>query len=270
MNKLSRRRFTRLAVGGTLLSLVNACGVGKQLQPGGTRSAPDLGTLPSPSPSPVQAVSPTSARPILRNDNVPGFFVRYYKPFEAVDPDRWTLTVDGLVQNPLSLSLSDVLELPRVSQVSRMKCVECWSAAARWEGFHLSSLLEIANPYPDAKWVHFGCADGYYESMSIEGLLEERVIFVHHMNDAILPDIYGAPLRLMVPFLYGYKSAKAIVRLEFAKEELPGYWPTVGPYTEQGTIRPGSDHPLDLEGSRQIAGGGEIVYPDGIESQAHE
>jgi DMSO/TMAO reductase YedYZ molybdopterin-dependent catalytic subunit len=148
-----------------------------------------------------------------------------------------------------------------------MKCVECWSAAAEWEGFHLSSLLEIANPSPDAKWVHMQCADGYYESMSIQELLKERVLFVHHMNGELLPDLYGAPLRLMVPFLYGYKSAKALVRLEFAKEELPGYWPTVGPYTESGIIEPGRDHPLDLEGSREIMGNGEIIYPDGIEAQ---
>jgi sulfoxide reductase catalytic subunit YedY len=264
MRRLGRRQFTRLVVGGTLLSLANACGLGEELQPTGT--VPNGGTPSLPS-SPVETVSPTPARAILRNDNVPGFFVRYYKPFQAVDPDQWTLTVDGLVRNPQSLSLSDVLALPRVSQVSRMKCVECWSAAAKWEGFHLSSLLEIANPYPDAKWVHFRCADGYYESMSIEGLLKERVIFVHHMNDQILPDVYGAPLRLMVPFLYGYKSAKALVHLEFAEDDLPGYWPTVGPYTEQGAIRAGFDHPLDLEGSREIAGGSEIVYPDGIESQ---
>ena len=175
------------------------------------------------------------------------------------------LSVTGLVRNPQQLSLSNVLALPRESQVSRMKCVECWSAAAKWEGFHLRSILEIADPKPEVKWVHFQCADGYYESTSLEALLPERVLLVHHMNDNILPDIYGAPLRLMVPFLYGYKSAKAIVSMEFAAEELPGYWPTVGPYTTHGNIRRGQDHPLDLEGTRQIAGGSEIFYPDGIE-----
>ena len=240
-----------------LLSLLSACGLSQDLQPAPTVP---VGATP-------QASSPTPARLILRNDNVPGFYVRYYKPFEAVDPERWTLTVEGLVQNPQSLSLSDLLALPRVSQVSRMKCVECWSAAAKWEGFHLSSLLEIVNPHPDAKWVHFRCADGYYESLSIEELLQERVILVHHMNGEILPDIYGAPLRLMVPSLYGYKSAKALVRLEFAKEELPGYWPAVGGYATAGIIQRGRDHPLDVEGSRDIPGGGEIFYPDGIESQ---
>jgi DMSO/TMAO reductase YedYZ molybdopterin-dependent catalytic subunit len=202
----------------------------------------------------------------LRGYNAPGFYVRYYRPFKAVDASRWTLTVDGTVRYPHKLSLSNVLAMPRITQVSRMKCVECWSAAARWEGIHLSTLMDLANPEPSAQWVHFGCADGYYESMPIEDLLQARVILVHHMNAQLLPDDYGAPLRLMVPFRYGYKSAKAIVRISFAAEELPGYWSTVGIYSAHGKIRPGRDHPLDLKGTRSIPGGAEVVYPDGIEA----
>jgi DMSO/TMAO reductase YedYZ molybdopterin-dependent catalytic subunit len=202
----------------------------------------------------------------LHNENRPGFYIRYYKPFEPVDPDRWALSVEGLVKKPQELTLPDVQSLPLVSQVSRIKCVECWSAAAKWEGFHLRSLMEIVDPLPEAKWLHFYCADDYYESLTLEELLMDRVLFVYRMNDQFVPDVYGAPLRLMVPFKYGYKSPKAIVRLVFAEEELPGYWPTVGPYTKGGDIRPGSDHPLDLDGTRQITGG-EVRYPDGIESK---
>jgi DMSO/TMAO reductase YedYZ molybdopterin-dependent catalytic subunit len=203
----------------------------------------------------------------LGNENRPGFYVRYYRPFEAVDAQRWTLTVDGLVETPLVLSPREVQALPSVAQVSRMKCVECWSAPARWEGFHLSSLIEQARPAAEARWVYMHCADGYFESDSIDTLLRDRVVFAYRMNDQPLPDAYGAPLRLMIPFLYGYKSAKAIVRIEFAAEEKPGTWSTMGPYSSEGTIKPGLDHPLDLGGSRPIAGRGEIVYPDGIESK---
>lgn len=221
----------------------------------------------SPTAAPTPVPGPTGSRTLLRNDNVPGFYVRYYRPFEAVDPDRWILAVDGLVREPQELSLPDVMALPRVSQTSRLKCVECWSAAAKWEGFHLSALMELVDPEPTAKWVHFFCADDYFESQTIEALLGERVLFVHHMNEVVLPAIYGAPLRLMVPFLYGYKSAKAITHLAFAEEELPGHWPTFGPYSTHGTISKGGDRPLDLEGTRTIPGGGEIFYPDGIEWQ---
>lgn len=256
-NKIDRRQFARLALGSVALAMLKGCGF---------KQASTLVT-PPPQTGQVSATSSPLApvRSILRNDNVPGFFVRYYRPFEAVDPTRWTLSVEGLVKNPVKLSLSDIQSLPLISQVSRMKCVECWSAAAKWEGFHVRSLLEMTEPLPTAKWVHFLCADGYYESLSIDALLDERVIFVHRMNDQVLPDIYGAPLRLIVPPLYGYKNPKAITQLAFSEEELRGYWPTVGPYSQEGIIEPGRDHPLDIGETRQIQGG-EIVYPDGIES----
>jgi sulfoxide reductase catalytic subunit YedY len=280
---MTRRRFTRLVLGGIALSVLGGCAPEETVRatptstptsmpsptketpsptPSVTKVAPPVVT-PTPTPTPTSSPTPV----LLRNENRPGFFIRYYKPFEPVDPDRWTLSVEGLVKSPQALTLPDVQSLPLVSQVSRMKCVECWSAVAKWEGFHLRSLMEIVDLLPEAKWLHFYCADDYYESLSLEELLMERVLFVHRMNDQILPDVYGAPLRLMVPFKYGYKSPKAIVRLVFAEEELRGYWPMVGPYTTRGEIQPGRDYPLDLEETRQITGGGEVIYPDGIESK---
>jgi DMSO/TMAO reductase YedYZ molybdopterin-dependent catalytic subunit len=268
MNRIDRRRFLRLAMGGAALSVLSACGV-EGAQPGATNTLP---AVPSPLPSTAATPRPTAAAAedaaeLLRNENVPGFFVRYYRPLAPIDREEWTLSVGGLVRQEQALPFGDVLELPARTQTSRMKCVECWSAVAEWQGFHLSTLMELAGAQESASWVQFHCADGYYESMPVRQLLEERVLFVTHMNGQILPDAYGAPLRLMVPFLYGYKSAKAITRIEFAGEELAGYWPTVGPYTTHGTIRAGRDNPLDLEGTRRIEGGSEIFYPDGRESQ---
>jgi len=261
MSAVSRRQFIRLALGGLALSALSGCAPEEILRATATpspRGTPWPGSTPVPTPGPT--------REILRNQNIPGFYVRYYKPFAAVDPARWTLAVEGLVKKPQKLTLPDVQSLPLVSQVSRMKCVECWSAAAKWEGFRLPSLLQLVEPQPEAKWVHFYCADDYFESLPIEELLLERVLFVHRMDDGPLHDLYGAPLRLIVPHKYGYKGPKAITRLVFATEELPGFWPTTGPYTTDGDIEPGTDRPLDLGGSRRI-GGGEIRYPDDMESK---
>ncbi len=266
---MTRRQFTRLVLGGIALSALSGCAPEETVwvtatpspeetpgptlrQAQGTAPSATSTATPGVTPTPTPTPSPTPA--LLRNENRPGFFVRYYKPFEAVDPARWTLSVEGLVKKPQELTLPDVQSLTLVSQVSRMKCVECWSAA-KWEGFHLRSLMEIVNPLSEARWLHFYCADDYYESLSLEELLMERVLFVHRMNDQTLPNVYGAPLRLMVPFKCGYKSPKAIVRLVFAEEILPGYWPTVGPYTTRGDIQPGSDYPLDLGERHQITGG---------------
>jgi sulfoxide reductase catalytic subunit YedY len=270
---MTRREFTRLVLGGIALSVLSGCAPEEMVQATPVPTpTPSPKETPSPTPLVTEVASPTitpapSPTPrLLRNENRPGFFVRYYKPLEPVDPARWTLSVEGLVKKPQELTRPDVQSLPLVTQVSRMKCVECWSAAAKWEGFHLRSLLEIVDPLPEAKWLHFYCADDYYESLSLEELLMERVLFVHRMNDESLPDAYGAPLRLIVPFKYGYKGPKAIIRLVFAEEELPGYWPTVGPYSTDGDIQPGRDFPLDLGERRQITGG-EVRYPDGIESK---
>ena len=261
MSTVSRRQFIRLALGGLAISALSGCAPEEALRGLATPSPP--GT-PLPGVTPVPTPGPS--REILRNQNITGFYVRYYKPFEAVDPARWTLSVEGLVKKPQKLTLPDVQSLPLVAQVSRMKCVECWSAAAKWEGFRLPSLLQLVEAQPEARWVHFYCADDYFESLKIEELLEERVLFVHRMDDGPLHDLYGAPLRLIVPYKYGYKGPKAITRLVFATEELPGFWPTAGPYTTDGEIEPGTDRPLDLGGSRRISGG-EIKYPDGRESK---
>jgi DMSO/TMAO reductase YedYZ molybdopterin-dependent catalytic subunit len=263
MNRIDRRRFLRLAMGGAVLSILSACGT-EGAQPAATNTLP---AAPSPLPSTAPLTTPRPTTELLRNENVPGFFVRYYRPLAPVDREEWRLSVGGLVRQEQLLSFRDVLDLPARAQTSRMKCVECWSAVADWQGFHLSTIMELAGVQESASWVQFHCADGYYESMPVRQLLEDRVLFVTHMNGEILPDAYGAPLRLMVPFLYGYKSAKAVTSIEFASEELVGYWPTVGPYTTHGTIRAGRDNPLDLEGSRSIDGGGEIFYPDGRESK---
>jgi DMSO/TMAO reductase YedYZ molybdopterin-dependent catalytic subunit len=159
MGNMSRRQFTRLAPGGIALSVLSGCVSEETAQATATLRQPfdsaqsraqDTTPTPlpkaTPSPTPsvtkvvspgitptptlrqVQDITPSPTRLVLRNENRPGFFIRYYKPFEPVDPARWTLSVEGLVKKPQELTLLDVQSLSPVSQVSRMKCVECWSS----------------------------------------------------------------------------------------------------------------------------------------------
>jgi sulfoxide reductase catalytic subunit YedY len=255
MRNVSRRGFLRMAsvsaAGALAAQALSACGtVSSEVEP--------LASTVPPTTAPGE---------ILSNENVPGFYVRYYNPFPAPDPSKWQLTVEGLVKRPQSLSLDEVQRLPSVIDIRRMKCVECWSARAKWEGFDLPALMDLADPEPEARWLHFFCADGYYESLSLDELSGEGVLFAYGMNDELLPAKHGSPLRLVVPPKYGYKWPKAIVRLEFAAEEKAGYWPTVGPYTTSGIIVPGKDHPLDLpDGARSIEGGA-VLYPEDLEAR---
>ena len=255
MNRWTRRRFIRLAGLGGLSALAAACGVRPEqagpTSPGEAQPDQATPTLPPASPTPGRRFLVNANRPAVK----PDWNVRYFQRYEPVDHDQWRLTVDGLVEAPQSLSLDDLLGLPRVEQDTRMKCVECWSARAVFAGFTYATLAEMARPMPEAAWVTFECADGYYESHSVEGLSQPRVLFAYEMDGELLLDEFGAPLRLVVPPKYGYKWPKAITRLRFETDEQRGYWPTVGPYSADGTVQAGQDLPLDLDEPRTISGG---------------
>ncbi len=188
----------------------------------------------------------------------PDWNVRYYKSFEAVDIPTWRLQVDGMVDNPGAFSLQDICSWPSITQVSRMVCVEGWSSKAEWTGFTYAALAAVVQPQADARWLHFYCADDYYEYLPIAETDIPRVLFAYKMDGALLQPLFGSPLRAIYPSKYGYKGAKAIMRIQFEAEGGKGYWPTVGPYSVDGTIEPGYDHPLDMGGLR-IRRGGEIV-----------
>lgn len=196
---------------------------------------------------------------LLRNEDKKGFYIRFYRPFEAVDSSAWTLNIDGLCETPQTLSFSDLYKLPKVTQVSRLKCVECWSAKARWSGFEPRALFEMALPLNTAKFLYFYSADGYCEYISLADLLRPRVLFAYEMNGEPLPDEHGAPLRLIMPFKYGYKSVKAITKLTFVDKDGDGYWSAHG-YSRDATILPGEDFPLDIGEPRTIKKPGELDY----------
>jgi sulfoxide reductase catalytic subunit YedY len=208
-------------------------------------------------------IGPNGEITLQNEDNPPSnpkWNVRYYKPFTPVDPTTWRLKVEGLVENPGEYSLPELQAWPNISQVSRMMCVEGWSSKANWLGFSYQTLAEIVHPKPEAKWLGFVCADDYYEFLAVEELSQPRVLFVYGMDGAQLPDLFGAPLRVICPFKYGYKGPKAIMTIRFEQNGGRGYWSTVGPYTTDGTVQAGVDRPVDLGGLRTITGGEVTEY----------
>ncbi len=197
----------------------------------------------------------------IQNRDVPGFFIRSANPFLGVDVQEWGLAVGGKVKNPVAYGYEDLFGFPRVSQVSRLKCVECWSAKARWEGFRFQDLVDRVQPDPEAKYVTFQSADSYYESYRLEELLRPRVLLVLRMNDQPLSKDHGFPLRLIAPFKYGYKNVKYITQITFTDSRKRNYWADYGPYSVDGTIQPGIDHPLDFNKKPLPINGGEVFHP---------
>jgi DMSO/TMAO reductase YedYZ molybdopterin-dependent catalytic subunit len=248
---MDRRKFIELALSGAAGAFLAAC-VGQQ----GQQQEPATTVAPAPLPSGT-AISGN----IVKNENRTDRNVRYFKPFVPPAPEEWRLEVNGLVTTPLALTFSDIQQLPVAEQVSRMKCVECWSYKARWGGFSLASLMQQVEPKPSGQFVRFTCGDGYWEVLSVEDLTPERVLFAYRMDGEYLADEYGSPLRLIVPWKYGYKGAKCITDLEFVSSLSAGYWSTVGPYTVHGDIQPGFDLPQETGKRVRITEAGkELTY----------
>ena len=247
----SRRRFLRAAILAALGGAVTSCA------PLSERT-PDPATPKATDPLALTNATRSVER-ILRNENQPDvkpdWNVRYFRPYRPVDRDHWRLNVDGLVESPRSLSLEAVSHLPRVDFGVRMTCVEGWSAEAAWGGFTYTALAELVQPSSDATWLTFECADGYYESLSIEELSQPQVLFAYDMDGEPLFAEFGAPLRMVVPSKYGYKWPKAITHLRFESRPTVGYWPSAGPYSAHGDIGRREDSPLGQGDSRETDSG---------------
>lgn len=208
------------------------------------------------------AASASGQKPkLLLPSDVPDEFhlkLMWYSPVAPINPLTWRLQLKGLVEKTQHIPLSQLRALPQQTQSSRMKCVQCWSARASWSGFRFQQLLDLAKPSKKAKAVRIDCADKWYEYFNIEDLQQSNVMFVLNLAGQPLPERHGAPLRLLDPSRYGYKSAKLITAITFVEVGKGSMACDIGPYySPDGRILPGYDTPLDMGGKtkRKIAGG---------------
>ncbi len=190
-----------------------------------------------------------------------GFRIMWYNPVPPIDQDAYRLEVGGMVERPLSLTVPDLRGYPQVDQSTRLKCVQCWSARTTWGGFRFGNLVEDVKPLDGATAVRIDCADKWYEYMSLEEMAEPGVMLCLKMAGRPLTDQHGAPLRLLAPSKYGYKSAKLITRITFVEQGAGSMACDIGPYySPSGRILAGYDHPLDIgPNERRKIAGGEIV-----------
>ena len=148
----------------------------------------------------------------------------------------WQLMVDGLVANPLALSLPALRGAPSRTQITRHDCVEGWSAIGEWTGVPLGLLLRHAGLSARARYIVFHCADTYggkpyYESIDLVDAFHPQTILAHTMNRAPLSIGHGAPLRLRVERQLGYKQAKYVMRVQ-AVDSLNALYGGKGGYWE--------------------------------------
>lgn len=194
---------------------------------------------------------------------------------EKFRPTPWTVKVDGLVGKPKEFGLEELMALPLEERVYRMRCVEAWSMVIPWVGFPLASLLDKVEPLGDAKYVAFETIvrpeempgqSGYFQSLSwpyVEGLrLDEArhplTILSVGVYGKTLPNQNGAPIRLVVPWKYGFKGIKSIVRITLTDRQPPSTWNLTAPgeYGFYANVNPEVDHPRWSQASENRIGEG--------------
>lgn len=172
----------------------------------------------------------------LRENRLPPGQVRTRKwpvlqagPVLHVDPESWSLRVYGLVEQPLEWTWEQFLDLPRVRVFSDFHCVTRWSRLGNlWEGVSTREIARRVRPLPDARYVMVCAVDGWSTNIPVEYFLAEDSLLAIAHDGEPLSDEHGGPVRLVVPRLYAWKSAKWVSAIEFRDQDAPGFWERLG------------------------------------------
>jgi DMSO/TMAO reductase YedYZ molybdopterin-dependent catalytic subunit len=169
------------------------------------------------------------------NNDVAPFEKFPYNYYDVLDPDvdldKWTLTVDGMVQRPGEYKLSQIQAFPKVVQNTRHVCVEGWDVVGNFGGTRASDFLRAVGADLSAKYLEVTCVDNYYESIDMATVLHPQTLFCYEMYGKPLDRGHGAPLRLQMPTKLGYKQAKYLDTIRVTnvlKGGMRGYWEDQG------------------------------------------
>ena len=230
------------------------------------------------SPSPYStADEPNSLEDITSYNNFYEFGTGKEDPSRnagALTTDPWSIVIDGLVDRPGTYDLADVLkDQPLQERIYRFRCVEAWSMIIPWIGFELSGLLNRVGIQPGAKYVAFETLVRpeempgqrspildwpYREGLRLDEAMHPLTIMATGLYGEVLPNQNGAPIRLVVPWKYGFKSIKSIVRISLVAEEPPTTWNMLQPseYGFYANVNPTVDHPRWSQASERRIGAG--------------
>ena len=196
---------------------------------------------------------------------------------QALQTDPWTLTVDGLVRSPQKFDIEGLLKMIDIEErIYRLRCVEAWAMTVPWTGFPLSDLIKLVEPRANARYVRFETfldpevAPGqravwypwpYVEGLTIEEAANDLTFMVTGVYGRPLMKQFGAPIRLIVPWKYGFKSAKSLVRISFTSEQPETFWEQIQPseYGFWANVNPEVPHPRWSQETERLLHTGERV-----------
>ena len=240
--------------------------------------AAGLGYLASVGPSTAQdALEPTSLEDITSYNNFYEFGTGKDDPLRnagAMVTAPWTIKVDGLVDNPGDYALEDLISgLTVEERIYRFRCVEAWSMVVPWNGIELADILERVGVQADARYVAFetdvqpDVMPGvqrevipfpYVEGLRLDEAMHPLTLMATGIYGEPLANQNGAPIRLVVPWKYGFKSIKSVIRISLVADEPPATWNVINPreYGFYSNVNPTVDHPRWSQASERPIGGG--------------
>ena len=268
---LSRRDFLKAAGIVTGSALLAACA------PRATGTAVPEGGAPAASGKMDELGDPANSFEDITNYNN---YYEFSTDKEAVNPlskdfttSPWTVEVYGMVNNPKTYGIEDLLsQFTQEERIYRLRCVEAWSMVIPWTGFPLANLLKEVEPTSDAKYVRFetvyrpeempGQGNSFFypwpyqEGLRLDEAMNELAILGTGLYGQPLPNPDGAPIRLVVPWKYGFKSIKSIVKIELTDQQPKTLWNTVGPneYGFYSNVNPDRPHPRWSQASERRIG----------------
>ena len=199
---------------------------------------------------------------------------------QALVTKPWSITIDGLVDAPLTFQAEDLIKMMTVEdRIYRHRCVEAWAMVVPWTGFALKDLVALAKPKAEAKYIRFetfndpAMAPGqdpnsfngypwpYVEGLSMAEAMNDLAFIVTGAYGKDLPKSMGAPLRLHTPWKYGFKSIKSIVKISFVTEQPMNFWQAIqsSEYGFWANVNPEVPHPRWSQATEEVLGTGERV-----------
>jgi len=157
------------------------------------------------------------------------FPVLHYNGIPKFDKSKWEFRIWGLVEKERKLSFDEFVSLPHVKVFSDIHCVTGWSKLNNlWEGVSSSEIHKLVDIKPEAKYVMIYCSDDYYTNLSFEDFFQPSVLFALKYNNEDVTLEHGYPVRLVVPRLYLWKSAKWVNGVQFLEKDISGFWESRG------------------------------------------
>ncbi|MFZ0273771.1 MAG: protein-methionine-sulfoxide reductase catalytic subunit MsrP [Acidobacteriaceae bacterium] len=269
---MNRRAFMAAAAAAGVAAVAGE-GMARMLRPSNVEADEKLTTVKSQYSTP--GLTPTPLEDITHYNNFYEFGVNKGDPAKnagMLKTRPWTVQVEGLVKQKKTFDIDALLKMkPLEDRIYRFRCVEAWSMVIPWVGYSLSEFINACEPLPSAKYVQFisladrkdellpfeaGISWPYSEGLRMDEAMHPLTLLTFGLYGDVLPNQDGAPVRVIVPWKYGFKSGKSIVKVKFVKDQPHTTWNDMAPneYGFYSNVNPNVDHPRWSQKRERVIG----------------